>query len=63
MVLELGKFDLKKVQRIFTGHNYFKENQLLYILKSIAEALAALRKMRICHLDIKPGNIIFTENN
>ena len=62
--MELANSDWEKeiISRIKTK-NYYSENELIKILKSIVNGLSYLQKRNICHRDIKPQNILINENN
>ena len=43
--------------------NYYKENELIQILKELIHTFAELQKHKISHRDIKPQNILLFNNN
>ena len=42
--------------------NNFTNNQIIYIIRQLAEALAIVHEFGILHRDVKPGNIILTDD-
>ena len=64
ILMELGISDwndeIKKRSKI---KNYYKENEIIDILKQIIDPLIFLEKEGIAHRDIKPQNILIFENN
>ena len=64
ILMELGISDWNdEIKRRSKKKNYYKEEEIIDILKQIIEPLIFLEKEGIAHRDIKPQNILIFENN
>ena len=53
----------KEIRRRKELHRYYKEQELVLILKQLVSALSFLQKRNIAHRDIKLENILLFPNN
>ena len=64
VLMELACSDWnKEIKRRILAKKYFKENELIDILKQIIKEFLFLEKKHIAHRDIKPQNILLFPNN
>ena len=64
VLMELACSDWnKEIKRRILAKKYFKENELINILKQIIKGFLFLEKKHIAHRDIKPQNILLFPNN
>ena len=64
ILMELGISDWNdEIKRRSKKKNYYKEEEIIDILKQIIKPLIFLEKEGIAHRDIKPQNILIFENN
>ena len=64
VLMELAKTDWEKeISSRRVKRLYYKENELIYILKNLVNTLSQLQKNSISHRDIKPQNILVFDNN
>ena len=54
---------LELMDKLCENCQYIKESELREYAKQIMEALIALNKIKIMHLDLKPSNIVLTKDN
>ena len=64
VLMELAYSDWsKEIKRRILAKKYYKENELIDILKQIIKGFLYLEKKHIAHRDIKPQNILLFPNN
>ena len=64
ILMELAKSDWnKEIKKKFLAKKYYKENEIINILKQIINAFLFLQNENIAHRDIKPQNILLFPNN
>ena len=62
VLMELASTDWEKeIKERSKIKAYYSEGELLYILKNIVRTMAELQNCSICHRDIKPQNIIISD--
>lgn len=62
VLMELASTDWEKeIKERSKIKAYYSEGELLYILKSLVRTMAELENCSICHRDIKPQNIIISD--
>ena len=62
--MELAKCDWEKeILCRYKNKLYYKEEELIFILKNLTITFAELQRKNICHRDIKPANILICSNN
>ena len=63
--MEKAKFDLFEMKKnIITGnYKFFNERNIILMLQQIIEAYAILKKEKIVHSDVHPGNILIGFDN
>ena len=64
ILMELGLYDWNhEIKKREKTKNYYKEKEIIDILKQLSNALLFLENEGIAHRDIKPQNILIFENN
>ena len=65
VLMELGETDWEiEINEHFYKNKYYKENELMSILKQLVSGLVYLQKeKKIAHRDVKPENVIIFKNN
>ena len=65
ILIEIAKCDWdKEIKERLQNRKYYKENELISILKQLVNALYYMQsKMKVTHRDIKPQNILLFNNN
>ena len=64
VLMELAKCDWEKeILCRYKNKLYYKEEELIFILKNLTITFAELQRKNICHRDIKPANILICSNN
>ena len=65
VLMDLGETDWEiEINEHFYKNKYYKENELMSILKQLVSGLVYLQKeKKIAHRDVKPENVIIFKNN
>ena len=64
VLMELAYSDWnKEIKRRILAKKYYKENELIDIMKKIIKGFLFLQKRNIAHRDVKPQNILLFPNN
>ena len=64
VLMELAKSDWnKEIKKRFLAKKYYKEKEIINILKQIIKGFLFLQDKNIAHRDIKPQNILLFQNN
>ena len=64
VLMEAANYDWEKeIIKRCTTHEFYKENQLMKILKDLVKTFAILQKNGISHRDVKPQNILCFSGN
>jgi len=62
--MDLGECDWEnEINKRIELKNYYSEDELIYILRGLASALAFLQRKNVAHRDIKLENILLFPNN
>ena len=63
-LMDLGECDWEnEINKRIELKNYYSEDELIYILRGLASALAFLQRKNVAHRDIKLENILLFPNN
>jgi len=64
VLMELAQNDWnQEIKRRLLAKRYYKENEIIHILKQIIKGFLFLQEKNIAHRDIKPQNILLFPNN
>ena len=64
VLMDLAERDWEvEINKRFKEKNYYKEEELISILKQLSSALVYLQNKEVAHRDIKPENILLFYNN
>ena len=64
ILMELAESDWEKeIRKKFLKKEYYKENELISIIKILIKSFSELQKEKISHRDIKPQNILICKNH
>ena len=64
VLMEVGLTDWEKeIKKRIEKKLFYKEEELIHIIKQLVDVLAFLQKQNISHRDIKPQNILVFKNN